>query len=184
MGLSQANILILPFTAAITLPHRAGLLLPTAPAGSQFSWSWLHSITGDSCLLKGMSRNQTRRKKSLRATGRSPFGFSLPWLAGKALPRRPAQQHWGPGRCRERRVNTLFHSISGSRLEELHTQAAQTGAGSPWQLFPAPSGAPAAPGPLSPRCRPAGPGLLRPPHRAPLMSHHRSCSPLIRLMSN
>lgn len=173
-------LLLLPSRSSST---PAGLLLATGPAGSQSPGC---SIVGDSWLLKGMSRNQTRRKKP-KGHQEKPF-WILPSLAGwdgwpsPAL--RPAQQHWdtlGSLAGAGRRVNTL-HSISGSRLEELHTHT-QTGAASPWLLPSTQRSSRCLPAPLPTLPPRWDHGCSWPSHRALLMTH-RSCSALIRLLSN
>lgn len=181
MSLSQANILILPFTAAIALLlHHSQAPYPQSPG------CWLHhSIMGDSWLLKGMSRNQTRRKNP-KGHQEKPFWF-LPlsgWDGGHPLALRPAQQRWGQlGSLAGagRRANTL-HSISGSCLEELHTHT-QTGAASPWLLPSTQRSSRCLPAPLPTLPPRRDHGCSRPSHRLLLMTH-RSCSALIRLLSN
>lgn len=110
-------------------------------------------------MLKGMSRNQTKRKKP-KGHQEKPFWF-VPSLAGRDG--RSAQGHWGPlGSLAgaRRRVNTL-HSVSGSRLEELHTHArTNRSCFPPVAASQHPAELPRPPGPSAHAAAPPGPRLL------------------------
>lgn len=141
---------------------------------------------GHSWLLKGMSRNQTRRKKP-KGHQEKPFCF-LPSLAGwdgrpspcpGASPAAlgPAQL---PGRCRQegKQPSLRFWVMSGG-ITHAHTNRS---------CFPVAASQHPAELPLPPAPLPTLPprrdhGCSRPSHRLLLMTHP-SCSALIRLLSN
>lgn len=150
-------LLLLPSRSSST---PAGLLLATGPAGSQSPGC---SIVGDSWLLKGMSRNQTRRKKP-KGHQEKPF-WILPSLAGwdgwpsPAL--RPAQQHWDTlgslaGAGEEGKHPSLHFWVTSGGITHAHTN----GSCFPMAASQHPAELPLPPGPSAHAAAPLGSRLL------------------------